>query len=127
MKLDEDFNFNSVNYKSFSVSVGYAYNWVFLRNCLFAASLSASVTYKKTQSDIYSEAGKWKNFNFENFNFDGIGRFGIVWNNDKWFVGASTILHSYNYKKSRFSASSYFGSLNIYAGVNFGKRKNRKK
>lgn len=127
VKLDEDFNFNSVNYKSFSVSVGYAYNWVFLRNCLFAASLSASVTYKKTQSDIYSEAGKWKNFNFENFNFDGIGRFGIVWNNDKWFVGASTILHSYNYKKSRFSTSSYFGSLNIYAGVNFGKRKNRKK
>lgn len=127
VKLDEEFDFNSVKYESFSVSVGYAYNWVFVRNCLFAASLSASVTYKKAKSDISSQASKWKDFNFENFNFDGVGRFGIVWNNNKWYVGASTILHSYNYKKSRFSTSSYFGSLNIYVGVNFGKRQNRKR
>lgn len=128
MKLDEDLDIKSVKYESFSLSAGYAYNWVFLRNCLFSASLSAALAYKNSKGDIAKHGTGLSDFNFSNFNFDGIGRFGIVWNNDKWYAGASTILHSYNYKKSRFSTSSYFGSLNIYFGMNFGaKRAYRKK
>lgn len=118
--LNEDFNFKSVKYESYSASIGYAYNWVFLRNCLFSASLSGAVAYKNTRADVAKHNVSFEDFNFKNFNFDGIGRFGVVWNNDKVYAGASTILHSYNYKKSRFSSSSYFGSLNIYAGINFG-------
>ncbi len=129
VKLDEDFNFNNIKYESYSVSGGYAYNWVFARNCLFSSALSVAVAYKQSKGDITEENGNSKNeFNFKNFNFDGIGRFGFVWNNNKWFAGASTVLHLYNYKKSRFTASSYFGSLNVYAGLNFGlQRKYRKK
>lgn len=127
-KLDDDLDIKSVKYESFSLSAGYAYNWVFLRNCLFSASLSAALAYKNSKGDIAKHGTGLRDFNFSNFNFDGIGRFGIVWNNDKWYAGASTILHTYNYKKSRFSTSSYFGSLNIYFGMNFGaKRAYRKK
>ena len=63
-----------------------------------------------------------KGFSFRNLNIDGIGRFGLVWNNTKWYAGASSIIHSYNYSKSQFSANSFFGSLNIYVGINFGRR-----
>lgn len=125
--LNEDFKFNSVKYQSYSASVGYAYNWVFLRNCLFSASLSAAVAYKNTKADVMKYGKAFEDFNFKNFNFDGVGRFGVVWNNDKWYAGANTILHTYNYKKSRFSSSSYFGSLNIYAGLNFGMKKEYKR
>jgi hypothetical protein len=62
-----------------------------------------------------------------NFNIDGIGRFGVVWNNNKWYAGASAIVRAYNYHKSRFAANNIFGSLNIYAGFNFGPRKGYKK
>ncbi len=125
--LNEDFKFNNVKYQSYSASVGYAYNWVFLRNCLFSASLSAAVAYKNTKADIMKYGKSFEDFNFKNFNFDGIGRFGVVWNNDTWYAGANTVLHTYNYKKSRFSSSSYFGSLNIYAGLNFGMKREYKK
>lgn len=121
--LNEDFNFKSVKYQSYSASVGYAYNWVFLRNCLFSASLSTAVAYKNTRAAVKAGSSSFEDFNFKNFNFDGIGRFGLVWNNDRLYAGASTILHTYNYKKSRFSTNSYFGSLNIYFGLNFGVKK----
>lgn len=125
--LNEDFKFNNVKYQSYSASVGYAYNWVFLRNCLFSASLSAAVAYKNTKADVVKHGKPFEDFNFKNFNFDGVGRFGVVWNNDTWYAGANTILHTYNYKKSQFSSSSYFGSFNIYAGLNFGMKREYKK
>ena len=34
-----------------------------------------------------------------------------------------TIIHSYNYKKKQFSTNNSFGSLNIYVGVNFGRKR----
>ena len=127
VKIDSGLMFSSVKYSSISVSGGYAYNWVFARNCLLSASLSLAVAYKESKADrTDGQASGMKAFSFKNFNFDGIGRFGAVWNNRKWFVGASVVLHSYTYRKSLFSTSSYFGSLNIYAGMNFGKKRNYK-
>ena len=69
----------------------------------------------------------FRDFSFRNFNLDGVGRFGFVWNNTKWYVGANAIFHAYNYHKSQFSTNNFFGSVNIYAGMNFGKRKEYKK
>lgn len=123
IKLDNGLMFNNVRYTSYSISGGYAYNWVFARNCLFAASLSAGIAYKKTDGERVDKNNFFlRDFNFDDINIDGIGRFGIVWNNTKWYVGTSTILHSYNYHKSQFSTNSIFGSLNIYAGINIGKK-----
>lgn len=126
--VDSGLMFNSVEYSSFSFSGGYAYNWVFAKNCLLSASLSLAVAYKQSEGDrSLSENKNRREFNFKNFNLDGIGRFGFVWNNRKWYVGASSVMHAYNYKKSRFSTMSYIGSLNVYAGVNFGKKSEYKK
>lgn len=123
--LDPDLKFSEVKYFDISASCGYAYNWVFAKNWLFNASLSVGLAYNQSNSD--TDGGttplKFKDFSFKNFNFDGIGRFGVVWNNTKWYVGASTVIHSYNYKKEQFSTNNWFGSLNIYVGVNFGRKR----
>lgn len=122
-RIDSSLTFSKVKYTDLSVSCGYAYNWVFAKNWLLNASTSIGVAYNQSSSDTEHNAFIFKDFSFKNINFDGIGRFGIVWNNTKWYVGASTIIHSYNYKKEQFSTNNWFGSLNIYVGVNFGRKR----
>lgn len=122
-RIDSSLSFTKVKYTDVSVSCGYAYNWVFAKNWLFNASASVGVAYNQSSSDTEHSRIDLRDFSFKNFNFDGIGRFGVVWNNTKWYVGASTIIHSYNYKKEQFSTNNSFGSLNIYVGVNFGRKR----
>ena len=123
-QLDSSLMFNEVKYFDINASVGYAYNWVFARNCLFCASLSMALAYKNSRGETASHDER--GFDFKNFNIDGIGRFGIVYNNTRWYAGASVIVRSYNYHNSRFSAKNTFGNMNIYIGYNFGKRKRYK-
>lgn len=122
-RIDSTLTFSKVKYSDISVSCGYAYNWVFAKNFLFNASLSVGLAYNKSKSDTEHSRLDIHDFSFNNFNLDGIGRFGIVWNNTKWYAGASTVIHTYNYKKEQFSTNSSFGSLNIYVGVNFGRKR----
>lgn len=91
-----------MKYSDISVSCGYAYNWVFAKNFLFNASLSLGLAYNKSKSDTEHSRLDIHDFSFNNFNLDGIGRFGIVWNNTKWYAGASAVIHTYNYKKNSF-------------------------
>lgn len=121
VQLDSGLKFNNIKYRDISASVGYAYNWVFARNWLLCSSLAMALSYKES----YTADGKdqTKGFSFNNFNVDGIGRFGIVWNNTKWYAGASVIVRAYNYHKSRFATNNIFGDFNIYVGLNFGPRK----
>ena len=78
--------------------------------------------YKRTTGDLRSQRLRLRDFSFSNFNVDGVGRFGLVWNNTRHYAGFSAILHAYNYHKSQFSTNSVFGSANIYYGYNFGNR-----
>ena len=129
VKLDSGLMFNSVKYYDISASVGYAYNWVFARNFLFCASLSLALAYKKTKSETSDSKTPWKlsEFNIGNFNVDGIGRFGLVYNDTRWYAGASAIIRAYNYHKELFAANNIFGCLNLYVGYNFGLRSEYKK
>ena len=123
-KIDSSLMFSQVKYSDVNVSCGYAYNWVFAKNWLFNFSLSMGLAYNQSSSDVEGEHFDFKNFDFKNVNVDGIGRFGLVWNNTKWYAGMSAIIHSYNYKKSQFSTNNSFGSINVYVGVNFGRKRN---
>lgn len=122
--IDKEMDMAKVKYTDVSLTCGYAYNWVFAKNWLFNASASIGVAYNQSSSDTEHEKFSLRDFSFKNVNFDGVGRFGVVWNNTKWYAGASTIIHSYNYKKEQFSTNNSFGSLNIYLGVNFGRKRN---
>ncbi|MBQ4392777.1 MAG: DUF4421 domain-containing protein [Prevotella sp.] len=117
VQLDSGLMFNSVKYYDFSLSAGYGYNWVFAKGWLFGACLQAALAHKRSSGSVAGASGR--GFSFGNINIDGIGRFGLVYNNMKWYAGASVILHTYNYHKSRFSTNNTFGSFNIYIGRNF--------
>lgn len=121
VKIDSGLMFNSVKYYDVSVSGGYAYNWVFAKGFLFCASASVALAYKHAHGNIGGNNDR--GFSFNNVNIDGIGRFGLVYNNTRWYAGASAILHSYNYRKNRFATNNVFGSLNFYIGYNFGLKK----
>lgn len=114
---------SKVDYTDYSVSTGYAYNWVFAHNWLLDVSLQLGLAYKHSNKGTRTAAAEYhKDFHFRNFNLDGITRLGLVWNNTKWFAGANAIFHTYNYRKSKFSTNNTFGNVNIYVGFNFGKR-----
>jgi hypothetical protein len=113
VKIDSSMAFN-VKYSDFSLSLGYAYNWVFAKNWLFCASAQAAVAYKTSYGKTANEK---KGFDFAKVNIDGIGRFGVVYNNTNWFAGMSAILHTNNYHTSRFTANNIFGSFNAYVGI----------
>ena len=125
VKIDSGLMFNSVKYYDISLTGGYAYNWVFAKHCLFCASASLALSYKHSQGDMAENNDH--GFSFDNVNVDGIGRFGLVYNNTRWYAGASAILHSYNYRKTRFATNNIFGSLNFYVGYNFGLKKGYRK
>ena len=130
-ELSQDFRINNLKYDDYSVSCGYAYNWVFKRDWLLCVSLAPAIRYKRTHSNLSPvETGTgedrpfWPSlFNLDNFNIDVTGRIGLVWNNTKYFGGLSLILHNYNYRHNRLSINNTFGTLNLYLGLNFHKRK----
>ena len=113
VKIDSSLAF-SVKYSDFSLSLGYAYNWVFAKNFLFCASAQAALAYKTSYGKTSDEK---RGFDVSKVNVDGIARFGVVYNNTKWFAGCSAIFHTNNYHTSRFSAINIFGSFNAYVGI----------
>ena len=121
--IDSSLFFRHIKYTDFAISGGYAYNWAFAHNWLLAGSLSLALAYKRSTGDVTHRSFSFSDFKFNNINIDGIGRFGLVWNNSRWYVGTSTILHAYNYRRSNFSTNNFFGSVNLYAGFNFGRKK----
>lgn len=121
--MDADLKNKRIKYTDVSLSGGYAYNWVFAHGWLAAASLSVALAYKTTTGNENRNTFSFRDFSLHNFNIDGVGRFGVVWNNMRWYAGANAIVHTYNYKKPEFSTNNMFGSINIYVGVNFGRIK----
>ena len=119
--------FHNLKYTDYNLSVGYGYNWVFARNCLLNVSLLPAIGFKKARVDdrpTNTESG-WKEW-IKDVNFDLITRAGITWNNSKYYIGASLVLHTYDYRKENFSMTNSFGSLRIYMGFNFWKKKEYK-
>ena len=122
-RLDSGLLFNKIKYTDISLSAGYGYNWVFSTNWLLSACLSASLGYKHARGDHAPFFSILDNFSFSNFNFDGVGRLGVIWNNAKWYFGSYGIIHTYNYRKPQFATNNYFGNVYVFLGINFGRKK----
>lgn len=125
-EMDSTLTFGVIKYTDINISCGYAYNWVFARHWLFDISLQVALAYKQSKQDLKGDTFSFRDFHANNFNVDGVGRFGIVYNDMKWYAGMSSVLHSYRYSKKHFSTNNVFGNVNIYVGFNFGKKKEYK-
>lgn len=116
--LSDDFKVNNVKYHDYSINFGYTYNWVFAKNCLANISATPAIGYKNTSFKFEMN----KEF-LDNINFDFIARAALVYNNSRYFIGASLISHTYSYRKKNLSIVNGFGTLNIYAGINLFRKK----
>ncbi len=131
--VDSAMRFSTVEYSDISVSGGWAYNWAFARNWLFAVSVTGALGYQYSKSNNESEVQKPKqnqsfaeslsDFSNTNLTIDGVLRLGLVWNNTRWYAGANSVMHSYNYHRSNFYINNTFGSVTVYVGYNFGLKK----
>ncbi len=106
-------NFNRIKYHDYSISAGYSYNWVFAKNCLANISLTPAIGYKRSRINTDEDRSI-----FKNINADLISRAAIVYNNSRFFVGASLVSHTYTYHRSTISIVNGFGVVNVYTGVN---------
>ena len=123
-RMNPGIKVNKIKYTNANISFGYAYNWVFARNCLACISLTPAIAYKASDVDAETHEGKqW----YSKFNLDFLLRAGVVYNNGKYFVGSSFVGKNYNYHRNNFSLDNGFGTLQIYAGFNFNLRKEYRK
>lgn len=123
-RMNPGMKVNKIKYTNANISFGYAYNWVFARNCLACLSLTPAIAYKASDVDAETHEGKqW----YSKFNLDFLIRAGIVYNNGKYFVGSSFVGKNYNYHRNNFSLDNGFGTLQIYVGFNFHLRKEYRK
>ena len=119
-QLSPSLRFNHIKYSDYSLGFGYGYNWVFAKYWVSNLSLLPGIGYKKSRIDDNDFKGEsW----IKDINFDFITRAAIVYNNAKYYVGASVVLHTYDYRKPNLSVTNSFGTLRIYAGFNFWPKK----
>ena len=119
-QLDSSLYFRHLQYTDYSLSGGYAWNQVLPNHWLVGVSGQLSLAYKKSTGDVDVDGDAAAGFSFEKVNVDAVGRLGVVYNNMKWYAGMSAIVRTNNYHKSRFRTNNTFGSINLYAGFNFG-------
>ena len=123
-RMNPGMKVNKIKYTNANISFGYAYNWVFARNCLACLSLTPAIAYKASDVDAETQEGKaW----YSKFNLDFLLRAGVVYNNGKYFVGTSFVGKNYNYHRNNFSLDNGFGTLQVYVGFNFHLRKEFRK
>ncbi len=125
----DSLRFDKITYSDLSLSGGYAYNFVFAKNWLVGLSAEVGISFKYASSDskgYLNDLGEtirgFRDFRFRDLSLDFVGRCGLVYNNGRWFAGASAVFNSFNYSTSRFTTSSNFGTVSLYAGINFGKK-----
>ncbi len=119
--LIDELKVNNINYRTYNINGGYAYNWAFAPNFLFSVSLTPQIGFKQAKGEKLSGESLW--FSVRNFKFDFITRTGLVWNNSRWFAGASFISHILAYNKEAFSMTNMVNYLNIYAGFSFHRKR----
>ena len=120
--LNPQLQFNKIKYSDYSLGFGYGYNWVFAKNWVSNLSLLPGIGFKKSKIDDNDFKDEhW----IKDINFNLITRAGVVYNNSKYFAGASLVMHTYDYRKPNLSVTNSFGTLRIYAGFNFWKRKSK--
>lgn len=126
-----------LTYIDYSLTGGYAYNWVFSPGWCLGLSVTPAIGYKRASAktvvfeeeelplyesplrnkldEIFRRKG--------NVNFDVTGRLGIIYNTGRWFAGAFGVIHNYNYRRGGLTFTNTFGNANVCVGFYFQKKK----
>lgn len=115
---------NDIHYHNYFITGGYVYNWVFHKNWMACGSLGAQLCYKETKAKSIDGTQVIKT---RDYSPDFVGRYALVYNNDRWYGGTSLMIHTNNYNSNNIRAVNVFGNLSMYVGYNFGLRKEYRK
>ena len=116
-QLQDILKFRNARYNDFSISLGYGYNWVFAKNFLAGVSFEPEISYKKATLE-YADNKSLQ----DNINLDITTRAALVYNNSRYYAGASFESHSYLYDRNSMYIRNGFGLLEVYAGFFFWRR-----
>lgn len=117
-QLHESLRFNKYNYSDYSLSAGYAYNWVFAHNWLFDASVAPYLGFRKEKGEK-QEANRLIEKFIRYVGLGVVARAGVVWNNGKGFVGVSFVSYDNFYHRRKLLVTNSLNYLNIYGGFYF--------
>lgn len=84
-----------MKYSDYSINVGYGYNWVFAKTGFPIFHSYRPLPIKIKIDDTPNTDNHW----IKDINFDLITRAAVVYNTNKYFVGASLVMHTYDYRK----------------------------
>lgn len=118
--------FQTIKNDEFSVTGGYAYNWVFAKNWLAAGEMTGSLGYLVHHSDVEGDSSgsssvfkQIDTFYRKNIAFNSNIRMSLLYNNGPWFAGTQTILFYYQYGNGAVMTRNLLGSVYVYVGCNF--------
>ena len=123
--LMDEMKVERTDYHSYTISGGYAYNWVFAPKWLFSISATPAFGLRRSKGERMSSEDLW--VSMKRFNFDFIGRVGLVWNNSKYFAGLSAVTHVYDYKKEGYSLSNMVNYVPLSVAFMFDRKSQYRK
>ncbi len=134
-----------LNYNDYSLTGGYAYNWVpapkwcvgivltpmvgYKRASMQTLALHESITASTTDGDpekVELIPMRKSYINEGTINVGGTGRIGVIYNTGRWFAGLFGIGHMYRYNHKGFRFINTFGTINLCGGFYFQRKKENK-
>lgn len=113
--IDSTLLFSEVNYNDYCFNIGYNYNHVMRRNCLFALSFLPTIGYRRSN---ITEAQQQHSI-LNSISTDLAFRASLSWNTGKYFSAFMLDLHTYSYRKNKFGLTNTYGTMKYLIGFNF--------
>ncbi len=108
-----------ISYHNISIGAGYTYNFAFLENFTANLTLLPSAAYhisRLRQTDEQTPI-------YKNLNFDLLAKGGLTYNNGRFFAGCTAQFRTYFNRKDRSSIVNNTGTVSIFAGFNFWRKR----
>jgi hypothetical protein len=116
-KFDNVNGFNEVEFLRLDVGVGYGYNWVLFKNWTIAFTEIPNIGFQS----IYTGLNDKKVNKYFIISFTNQSKGGILYTNNRFFVGASAYNSLTVVKLENNLYSNLYTTVNIYTGWIFGK------
>ena len=136
---EERFVTRNARFNTVSLTAGYGYNWAFAHNWVLGAAAFVSPALKTCDAHIEDINEATDNFLSGNFqgneyttvdkyhhtgvNLDFKAHLGISYNNSRWYYGLNAVCYDNHYNAHDYHLRNTYGSVILYAGFYFGKRK----
>lgn len=108
-----------ISYHNISLGVGYTYNFAFLKNFTANLTLLPSAAYHISRLKQTDEGTPI----YKNLNFDLLAKGGLTYNNGRFFAGCTAQFRTYFNRKGHSSIVNNTGTMSIFAGFNFWRKK----